>query len=56
MGLFELSICSLMQTDVYREIRNRLMLAQASLEVGDAKAAKIIVDKLLSSPQTRRTA
>jgi hypothetical protein len=54
MNFFELSIHSLMQTDVYREIRNRLMLAQASLEVGDAKAARAIVDKLLASPQPRR--
>jgi hypothetical protein len=53
MCLFELSIRSPMQTDVYREIRNRLMLAQASLEVGDAKAAKAIVDKLLEGPQER---
>jgi hypothetical protein len=50
MNLFELSIHSLMQTDTFREIRNRLKLVQASLEVGDTKAAKIIINDLVGSP------
>jgi hypothetical protein len=54
MGLFELSIHSLMPSDVFGELRNRLMLAQASLKVGDARAAKVIIDGLLAGPQKRR--
>jgi hypothetical protein len=53
MGLFEMSIHSLMPSDVFGEIRNRLMLAQASLLVGDTKAAKAVVDSLLTPPQGR---
>jgi hypothetical protein len=50
MNLFELSIHSLMQTDTFREIRNRLKLVQASLEIGDTKAAKIIINGLVGPP------
>jgi hypothetical protein len=52
MNLFELSIRGPIWSDTYREIRNRLMLLQASLDVGDTDAAKSIVGKLLESPQT----
>lgn len=53
MNLFELSIHSLMPSDTFREIRNRLMQIQTCLEVNDTKAAKAIVDSFFASPQKR---
>jgi len=54
MGLFELSIESLMPTDVYHELKKRIELIQTLLRKNNFKQALEIVNDLLKSPQKTR--
>jgi len=51
MGLFELSIHSLMPCDVYREIKRRLELVKTFLEANEINKALAVVEYLLANPQ-----
>ena len=51
MGLFELSIHSLMPCDVYHELRKRIELIKTSLENGKPDIALNIANRFLNSPQ-----
>jgi len=54
MGLFELSIEAVMTTEVFRELKRRLELIRAYLEVGESGPALDIVNSLLKNPQETR--
>jgi hypothetical protein len=51
MGLFELSIHSLMPSDVHRELKKRLELIQWLLERNSPSEALCVVKSLLANPQ-----
>jgi hypothetical protein len=54
MGLFELSIHSLMPEDVFKELINRIKLIQTLLNKGCLESALETVNGLLKSPQETR--
>jgi hypothetical protein len=56
-GLFELSILSPISSDVFHELKRRIELVKALLEVDESEQALGIVNGLLKNPQeTRRGA
>jgi len=54
MGLFELSIESIMPTEVFRELKRRIELIRTLLKKKNFKQALEVVDDLLKSPQKTR--
>jgi hypothetical protein len=54
MGLFELSVRTLMPADVFHELKRRVKLIQAHLEAGETGPALEAANSLLKNPQETR--